>query len=213
LAEWRFSTGWSEGELRDRLERLRELGRNFATPESDMTAARGWTRDGVTARLGTEPPGRPAPGGRFERARRALETFQFSDPRIVAWHFDPATPFAGRNVLLEIKALGLRYLCGVRVVELRSEETEDRTLFGFRIVTLEGHLERGTEWFLLSKDHGSGEVRFRIAANWRLGQFPNLWSHLGFRCVGPAYRKLWRRRAAERLGGTVITYEAGALQA
>lgn len=114
MAEWRFSRGWSEGELRDRLARLSTLACNFAVPLSEMTVERGWTRDGVTARLGAEPPGRPAPGGSFERARRALETFQFSDPRIVVWYFDPTVPFATRNLLLEIRALGLRYLCGAR---------------------------------------------------------------------------------------------------
>jgi uncharacterized protein (UPF0548 family) len=173
-----------------------------------MTVERGWTRDGVTARLGPEPPGRPAPGGSFERARRVLETFQFSDPRIVAWYFDPAVPFASRNLLHEIRAVGLRYLCGVRVVELRSEELNDRSSFVFRIVTLEGHIERGTEWFLLSKDHATGEVRFSIKAIWRPGQFPNWWSWIGFRCVAPIYRRIWHRHAVARLGGTLISSNA-----
>jgi uncharacterized protein (UPF0548 family) len=173
-----------------------------------MIVERGWTRDGVTARLGTEPPGRPVPGGSFERARRALETFQFSDPRIVVWYFDPAAPFASRNLLLEIRALGLRYLCGARVVELRSEELDGSSGFAFRIVTLEGHIERGTEWFLLSKDHATGEVRFSIQATWRPGQFPNWWSRVGFWCVGPTYRRIWRRHVVARLGGTLISSNA-----
>lgn len=143
MAEWRFATGWSERELRDRLKGLRELGCNFAVP------------------------------------------------------------LAGRDVLLEIKALGLHYLCGVRIAELRSEEGDGRSIFAFRVVTLEGHLERGTELFRLEKDHATGEVGFQIRAVWRRGQFPNWWSRAGFSAVGPVYRRAWRRLAVARLGGMV----------
>jgi hypothetical protein len=70
---------------------------------------------------------------------------------------------------------------------------------GFRYDTLEGHIERGFEWFLLTKEHATGEVRFKIEAHWQLGQFPNWWSRLGFRLIGEHYRTLWRHRAPERL--------------
>jgi hypothetical protein len=42
-------------------------------------------------------------------------------------------------------------------------------------------------------------VHFRIEAHWRLGQFPTLWSRVGFKLIGEHYRARWRRRAPERL--------------
>ena len=60
-------------------------------------------------------------------------------------------------------------------------------------------MEKGFEWFLLTKDHLDGEIRLRIEAHWRLGDFPNWWSRLGFLLIGSHYRELWRRRALGRL--------------
>ena len=57
----------------------------------------------------------------------------------------------------------------------------------------------GFEWFLLTKDHSTGGIHFKIQAHWRLGQFPNFWSKLGFKLLGEHYRSLWRQRAPERL--------------
>ncbi|HEU4754898.1 MAG TPA: DUF1990 family protein, partial [Armatimonadota bacterium] len=125
--------------------------------------------------------------------------YDFSDPRIVEGHFDPTTPLAGRNMLLEMKVLGLHFLGGVRVHAVREETSETHTLFGFRYDTLEGHIEQGFEWFLLTKKHLTGEVSFRIEAHWRLGQFPTWWSRLGFKLIGENYRRYWRHEAPERL--------------
>src|SRR5207248_6761323 len=122
-----------------------------------------------------------------------------SDPRIVVGHFDPQAPLVGRNMLLEIKCLGFRFLNGVRVHSAREDQDHRRSIFGFRYDTLEGHIEQGFEWFLLTKDHESGAIWFKIEAHWRLGQFPNWWSRVGFRLIGERYRALWRRRAPERL--------------
>ena len=102
-------------------------------------------------------------------------------------------------MLLEIKVLGFRFLSGVRVHGVREEYEHDTTYFGFRYDTLEGHIEQGFEWFLLTKDHATGGIHFRIEAHWRLGDFPNLWSKVGFKLIGEHYRTLWRHRAPERL--------------
>jgi hypothetical protein len=82
----------------------------------------------------------------------------------------------------------LRFLGGVRVHTVRDEADDTRTSFGFRYDTLEGHFEQGFEWFLLSKRHASGEVRFRIQAHWRMGDFPTWWSRLGFLVLGDMSR-------------------------
>ncbi|MFP2928794.1 DUF1990 family protein [Pyxidicoccus sp. 3LG] len=201
MIEWRWLSGWTEEELVPRLKRARGLERNFPDSSSEMTLDSGWSQvrsDGV---LGHEPPGLPRPEGLFERSRKVLETFDFSDPRIVRWHFDAEEPLHGRTVLLELKSLAqkLRYLCAVRVGGTRLEHGETCSIYGFSFETLGEHIEAGREWFLLKKDHGSGEVRFTIEAAWRPGQFPNWWSRLGFSLVGRRYQRAWHRLTHVRL--------------
>jgi uncharacterized membrane protein/uncharacterized protein (UPF0548 family) len=201
MIEWRWRSGWTEAELVPRLRQARALKRNFPDAEGEMTLEAGWGQVRSEARLGREPPGPPQPGGLFERARQVLETFDFSDPRIVRWHFTKDEPLRGRTVLLELISLGkkLRYLCAVRVGGTRLEYGETCSVYGFSFETLEGHIEAGREWFLLKKDHESGEVRFHIEASWRPGQFPNWWSRVGFTMVGRRYQRAWHRLTQLRL--------------
>lgn len=199
MAEWRFGRGWTENELQEYLVRLRERPVNFDAPVEQMTPQHGWTVDGSHDCIGEEACGPPVPDGIFERAKKGIINYDFSDPRIVAGHFDPAAPLVGRDILLEIKVLGLRFLSGARVHSVRDETRDKETLFGYRYDTLQGHIERGYEWFLLTKDHQTGEVWFKIEAHWRLGDFPNWWSRVGFHLIGERCRTLWRHRAPERL--------------
>jgi uncharacterized protein (UPF0548 family) len=199
MALWRFGRGWSESEMKAYLAELADRPVNFSDPIETMTAEHGWTIDGDRASLGTEPEGPPQPDGFYTRARQAIVNYDFSDPSIVVGHFDPEADLLGRDMLLEIKVLGFRFLNGVRVMDIREEVEHDTTLFGFRYDTLEGHIERGFEWFLLTKDHATGDIHFRIEAHWRPGDFPSWWSRLGFLLFGDAFRRLWRHRAPERL--------------
>lgn len=199
MSRWRMGRGWSEAELREYLDALRDRPISFDGPPERMTVAEGWTVDGTDADLGQEPEGPPLPDGFFARARQSIVNYDFSDPRIVVGHFDPEAPLIGRDMLLELKVLGLRFLGGVRVTAARDDAEHGTSYFGFRYDTLAGHIEQGFEWFLLSKDHDTGSIHFRIEANWRLGQFPTWWSRVGFRLLGEHYRSLWRRRAPERL--------------
>lgn len=199
MAEWRFLRGWSERELERRLHGLSRL--EVSVPESPerMTEENGWKRDGIEAAIGREAPGTPVPDGLFERARRVLVRYEFSDTSIVTGHFGVDTPLGERNMLLEIKVLGLRYLVGVEVGAVRERVAVDHSVFGYRYDTLEGHIERGSEWFLLEKNGRTGDVRFRIEARWRAGDFPNWWSRVGFHVFAPYYRRRWRHRARARL--------------
>jgi uncharacterized protein (UPF0548 family) len=199
MALWRFGRGWSEETLKAYLAELAKRRVNFTADPDTMIPENGWKVDGAEVSLGAEPPGPPVPDGLFERACQGIINYDFSDPRIVVGHFDPDIPLVGRDMLLEIKIWGFRFLNGCRVHGVREESTPAQTLFGFRYDTLEGHIERGYEWFLLTKLHPSGEVRFKIEAHWQLGQFPNWWSRLGFLLIGERYRTLWRHRAPERL--------------
>lgn len=199
MAEWRFLGGWSRAELAARLAALDGLERNFAVPVEELPTAPGWRRFEWDTIIAREPPGPPIPAGPYERARAGVEGYRFSDPRIVVGHFDPGVPLERRRMLLEMKAVGLHYLCGVAVGAVRSERDDSCTVFGFRYETLEGHIERGAEWFLLTKEHDSGAIWFRIATAWKPGEFPNWWSRVGFAFVARHYQRDWLRLAHERL--------------
>ena len=130
----------------------------------------------------------------FGRARQVVATYQFSDPTIVVAHLDPEAPLLRRRLLLEIRIFGLRYLCPAVVSRVRDEPG----VYGFRYDTLDGHIEQGVEWFLLSRNE-QGEIRFRIEARWRRGEFPNWWSHLGFLVLAGRYQRRWHREAHRRI--------------
>lgn len=200
VIEWRFGGGWTEAELERRLERLKRFGRNFREAWDEMVPERGWNHYRSQAVVAREPPGEPLAEGAFQRARMAIENYEFSDPSIVEVHFDPRDPLVGRHVLIEIKVLGLHYLCGVRVAEVREEADADGgTVYGFRYDTVGDHIEQGSEWFLLRKDHATGEIRFRVDARWRPGQFPNWWSRVGFMILSPRYHRIWHHAAQRRI--------------
>lgn len=198
MAEWRFGRGWDHEELAARLLALEGLERNFE-PSEPRTPGRGWRSHASETTVARERPGPPEPSGPFDRARSAVAEYAFSDPAIVSACFDPTAALEGRRMLLELKALGLRFLAGTVVSAVRQEATSTETVFGYRYDTLEGHIERGWEWFVLSKLHATGEVRFRINAHWQPGEFPNQWSRIGFRLVGLRYQRRWVRQAHARL--------------
>jgi uncharacterized protein (UPF0548 family) len=190
MAEWRYWGIWPAASVKARLNQARAARVNFDAIEEEMSGERGWHHYYSEAVIASEAEG----DDRFTRARVALANYQFSDPAIVLAHFDPAEPLLGRYMLLEIQVLGLRYLCPVVVNRVR----EEPGVFGFRYDTLEGHFERGVEWFLLTKDD-RGEIRFRVEARWRNGRFPNWWSRIGFIVLSGYYQRKWHRRAHHRL--------------
>ena len=192
-AEWRLGRGWSAAEIGERLVRLEPL------PSTAGEAVRTGAHYHSEALIAREPPGPPTPEGCFRRAQVLVQDYSFSDPRIVRGHFDRRVPLLRRRMLLEIQVWGQRYLCGVVVAAVRDEEMPGQTVWGYRYDTLAGHIEAGAEWFLLTKDHATGEVRFRIEARWREGQFPTWWSRVGFALLARRYQRAWHRLAYLRL--------------
>jgi uncharacterized protein (UPF0548 family) len=190
MAEWRLWSSWPAASVKARLDRARTARVNFDAIEEDMTGERGWHHYHSEALIANEAAG----DERFTRARVALANYTFSDPGIVRAHFDPAAPLLGRLMLLEIQVLGLHYLCPAVVNRVR----EEPDVFGFRYDTLDGHIERGVEWFLLTRNE-RGEIRFRVEARWQKGQFPNWWSRIGFIVLSGYYQRKWHRRAHHRL--------------
>lgn len=204
MNEWRIGRGWSEVELEERLKALDHLERNFTDLPDQLRPENGWHQSYSEAVIAHEPAGPPEENGPFARGRKAVANYQFSDPQIVIGHYDPERPLRGRRMLLEVRALRvLHFLGGVVVGAVRSKAGKEETVFGFRYDTLEGHLERGIEWFLLTKEHETGVIRFRIEAAWRPGQFPNWWSRIGFSMLGPLHQRMWHHRAHSLLATLV----------
>lgn len=195
MAEWRFARGWSDAELERRIDASRHWPKNVPEDDRAMNIAQGWSHYGSAAVIAREAAGTPVPDGPFERACELVRRYEFSDPRIVTSHYAPDVPLLGRRMLLEIRVLGLHFLSGVVVDRVRDESDETRSVWGYRYSTLDGHLETGSEWFLLEKDHATGEVRFTIRAHWRRGQLPNWWSRIGFKLLVKRYQRAWHRLA------------------
>jgi uncharacterized protein (UPF0548 family) len=185
MSEWRLFKGWTTEELAVRLERLSSASVSFNGAEEELTGEHGWNHYHSEAIIVAQ-----SDDTSFQRARVALANYQFSDPGIVVAHFDPKGALLGRRILLEIKVFGLRYLCPAVVTNVRDESS----VYGFRYDTLEGHIERGMEWFLLTRD-GNGAIRFRIEARWQPGDMPNWWSRAGFSVLSGYFQRRWHRRA------------------
>lgn len=196
--DWRIGRGWTDEELAAELATLPKRAFNFKaasiTDESPL-----WRHDAVHVALGDERPGAPEPGGIFERACRLVEGYKFSDPNVVKAHFDPKAALHGRNMLLELHFMGLHFLSAVRVQNVRHDVVDGHDFYGFRYDTLERHVERGYEWFLVIKDRSSGKVTFEIQATWQLGDFPTWWSRVGFYLLGKHIRKTWQKRTGTLL--------------
>lgn len=199
MAEWRFARGWTDAELEQRLAEAPGLSRNFDASEEEMTPQHGWNRHFSESVIARSETGSPFPGDTFDRAWELVAGYAFSDPRIVAAHFDSSAPLLDRHMLLEVRVLGLHYLSAVVVGATHVHGSAIRSVRGFRYDTLEGHLERGSEWFLLTKEHRTGEIKFRIQAAWRAGDLPNAWSRVGFRMLVRRYQRVWHRLAHLRL--------------
>ena len=185
MTEWRLFRGWTTEELAARLATLASAQVNFNGTEEELTGKRGWNHYHSEAIIVAQ-----SDETSVQRARVALANYQFSDPGIVVAHFDPQGALLGRRILLEIKVLGLRYLCPALVTNVRDEPS----VYGFRYDTLDGHIERGMEWFLLTRD-ANGAIRFRIEARWQPGDMPNWWSRAGFTVLSGYFQRRWHRRA------------------
>lgn len=198
MARWRFLRGWTAEELDENLSKAATLEPNFSD-DGGLSRELGWNVVTSRASIAREAPGVPVEGGAFSLAWEAIARFEHSDPRIVAVHFRRGAELPERLLLLELRALGLRFLCPARIAAVQTGGDADFTHRSFTLETLRGHIERGKERFLLEKDHRTGEIRFLIEAAWLPGDLPNWWSRLGFELVGRRYQRAWHRLAHLRL--------------
>ncbi len=179
------------------------IGVNFELEHrDDVTPERGWKIDDYCQPLPDEPPGPPVPGGSWEAARSLMERYEFADPDIVRAVYLADEPLQDRNMLLEGRFYGLRFLLGLRVGGINDQTTEvdgrPVRLWGWNYRTLQGHLEMGQMDYEIWKWLDTGTVEFRIHAFSRAAEIPNPVVRFGFRVFGRHMQRKFARRALTR---------------
>jgi uncharacterized protein (UPF0548 family) len=176
---------------------------NFDEREAPPHVTEGWHRDRVTIPLGTEAPGEPEPGGLVETACALVNSYEFSDPRILRAAYRHPGDLVGRNMLLEGRFLFLRFLLGVRIVAAHDERGDGpngpERRIGWSYATLDGHLEQGKLRYEVAKELDTGRVEFRILAYSRWSPIANKLVWAGFNLFGRRTQLTWYHHAMTRL--------------
>ena len=188
---------------RKRLDGLAGRSVNFdASRVSEYTPAAGWHVDDMVEPLPHEIPGPPASDGTWHLAKRLMIDYQLADPGIVRAVYDHDAPLEGRNMLLQIRFLGVRFDVGVRVSAVYEEEREldsrRARVFGWAYQTLDGHFEQGEMHYQVWKWFDTGDVEFRLHAVSRAARSGPWILRTGFRVAGRPnqlrfYRQICRR--------------------
>jgi len=181
--------------------RLAELSRrevNFdASRIAEYTRSTGWHVDDLVAPLPHEASGPPVPGGVWETARRLTVDYQLADPGVLRAAYRHDAPLEGRDMLLQIRFLAVRFSVGVRVGEVYEDEREldghRARVFGWAYRTLEGHFEQGEMHYQVWKWLDTGDVEFRLHAVSRAAETAPWVLRTGFRLVGrPSQLRFYR---------------------
>jgi uncharacterized protein (UPF0548 family) len=195
----------SQPRLRARLAKLADVPVNYDAASLDLAhPAPGWDVDDLRQPLVTEPPGEPVPGGSFEIAGQLIRGYEFADPSLVRATYDPDSPLLGRDMLLELRALGLISIhVGVRIVsvddEPRTVDGRPVRVFGWAYRTLQGHVEQGQMEWHVWKWLDTGEVEFRVHAVSRIASIPNPVVWIGFHLLHNYERKLFLSSTERRM--------------
>jgi uncharacterized protein (UPF0548 family) len=189
------------------LQALHDRPLNFDPEGESFTSAVDWKVDDYSQPLPPEPPGAPLRGGTWERARELMREYAFADPRIVRAVHAPDSALKGRDILLELRFLGLRLPVGVRVARVMDETSEvdgrEVRVWGWTYRTLQGHLEVGQMDYEVRKWADDGSVEFRIHVVSRPARIPNPIVRLGFRLFGRREQIRFAKRACERMAALV----------
>ena len=187
----------------DALAALARKPLNFDLAGGSPSAGDGWRIDDYRQALPREPAGPPLAAGPWEAACRVLREYEFVDPAIVRAAFRADAPLAGRDMLLELRVLGLRFHVGVRVGEVIAGTVaaggREAERWGWCYRTLEGHFEAGQMDYEVRKWLDTGEVEFRIHAFSRTARIDNPLLRLGFRLLGRRKQARFGRTACERM--------------
>jgi uncharacterized protein (UPF0548 family) len=209
-----FTTGRVSARARRALDTLRDRPLNFdLARREEFTAANGWQVDEWRRPLPPEPPGPPLPDGSWEACKEVLASYSFADPRIVRAVYRPDTPLEGREMLLEGRFYGLRFLMGLRVGAVTDTtkvvDGREVRVWGWNYRTLQGHLEMGQMDYEVWKWTASGAVELRIDAFSKPAEIPNPIVRLGFRLFGRTMQRRFARRALTRVERQVRERLAG----
>ena len=176
---------------------------NYDEHDAPPHVTKGWHRDRVTVELGYEAPGEPEKGGVAETAGDLVNSYEFSDPRILRAAYKHPGDLVGRNMLLEGRFLFLRFLLGVRIVAAHDELVDGpngpERLIGWSYATLDGHLEQGKLRYEIAKEIDTGRVEFRIIAYSRWSPIANKLVWAGFNLFGRRTQLTWYHHAMTRL--------------
>jgi uncharacterized protein (UPF0548 family) len=176
---------------------------NFDEREAPPHVTKGWHQDRVTIELGNEAPGEPEEGGLAQTAGDLVNSYEFSDPKILRAAYKAPGDLVGRNMLLEGRFLFLRFLLGVRIVAAHDELTDGpngpERRIGWSYATLDGHLEQGLLRYEIAKEIDTGRVQFRIIAYSRWSPIPNKLVWAGFNLMGRRTQLTWYHHAMTRL--------------
>jgi uncharacterized protein (UPF0548 family) len=197
------------------LAELRGLSRNYDPAE---VAAPEWNFDRHVAFLGSEAPGPPEPDGLWERARAAIEGYEFTPPHLIRAVYDCAEPLLGRNLLLEGRFNGLRFHLPLRITEVVNTDDGEQRCWGWAYETLEHHLERGKVTYTVVKHMDTGNVHFHADVYSQhaptLGPVLRLgWAVFGRRTQLRFYRLIGARLRAIATGKQprAVPYRSGSL--
>jgi hypothetical protein len=189
------------------LHRLHRLRPNFDRSDLGSVARYPWHVDDYCHELPAEQPGEPTKVGSFAAAKRLLYDYEFADPTRVCAYYETDATLEGRDMLLEIRYLGVRVRVGVRITEVIDEVRDfggkTARIWGWAYQTLEGHLERGQMDYQLWKWLDTGAIEYRIHAVSQMAEIRNPLLYLGFRLVGRREQIQFARRCGDRMEGFV----------
>lgn len=170
----------------------------------DASPADGWELTDVRQRLPGEPPGAPVANGSWEIARRLMRGYEFADPSIVRAHYDPELPLERRDMLLELRALGMLHLfAGVRVGDVyeytHQHDGRSARVWGWNYRTLAGHVEMGQMSWEVWKWLDDGQVEFRVHALSRPAPISNPIVRIAFRLLRRRERQTFLDSTRQRM--------------
>lgn len=137
----------------------------------------------------------------WTRARAALDRWTQFDLTWVYPHRDDVPLREGAVFAFSTRQLGVWTINACRIVYVVDETVDGQSRYGFAYGTLDGHMVRGEERFLLTWDHASDEVRFRV------NQFSQL-AHPVVRVIAPVTRRIqarFNREAVDRMAAEVAS--------
>jgi len=170
---------------------------------SELSRGDPWHVDDYCTQLPSELSGPPLDGGSFEVTRRLMRHYEFANPRVVRAFYGAGAPLERRNMLLQIRFAGLRFLVGVRI-EVVFDETREIDgrrvrVWGWAYRTLDGHLERGQMDYQVWKWLDTGRIEFRIHAVSEIADIPNPFVRFGFRLLGRREQVRFARECGSRM--------------